>query len=321
MLHQANSGGPAAPSNRALELATGRYVFFLGADDYLGAEALERLVTDGRRAGLRRRARPDGRRRRPLRPPGDLRPATAPDIDLVDSALPWSLSNTKLFRRDADRAARAALPRGHAGRQRPAVHHRGGAPRPGGSRCCADYDYYYAVRRADASNITYRTAVRAWLRGRRDGDGHRVADAGRRPGRQRDAVLRRHFTWELAKLLGTDFLGGSTGDEQRARSDGRRARWPRPTSPTGSATGLDVRAPGPDCGMAQLGDGGRPDARVTGSEPSDRRGYPWSPTATGAYAGYPGFRDPASDFPDEWFDDRRVRSRRPTGPRTVHGDR
>src|ERR1051326_9149941 len=34
VLHQANSGGPAGPNNRALDLATGRYVFFLGADDY-----------------------------------------------------------------------------------------------------------------------------------------------------------------------------------------------------------------------------------------------------------------------------------------------
>ena len=44
VVHQANSGGPAEPCNRGLELAGGRYVFFLGADDYLGPEALERLV-------------------------------------------------------------------------------------------------------------------------------------------------------------------------------------------------------------------------------------------------------------------------------------
>ncbi|NEE44361.1 glycosyltransferase family 2 protein, partial [Streptomyces sp. SID8455] len=45
VLHQENSGGPAAPSNRALEVASGRFVYFIGSDDYLGDEALERMVS------------------------------------------------------------------------------------------------------------------------------------------------------------------------------------------------------------------------------------------------------------------------------------
>lgn len=44
VVHQANSGGPGHPRNVGLGQATGRYVFFLDADDYLGREALERLV-------------------------------------------------------------------------------------------------------------------------------------------------------------------------------------------------------------------------------------------------------------------------------------
>jgi glycosyltransferase involved in cell wall biosynthesis len=44
VIHQANSGGPAGPCNRALDVATGRYVFFVGADDHLGPEAMQRLV-------------------------------------------------------------------------------------------------------------------------------------------------------------------------------------------------------------------------------------------------------------------------------------
>src|SRR5688572_27634185 len=44
VVHQANSGGPGAPRNVGMDLARGRYLFFLDADDYLGDEALERLV-------------------------------------------------------------------------------------------------------------------------------------------------------------------------------------------------------------------------------------------------------------------------------------
>ncbi|WP_329386465.1 glycosyltransferase [Streptomyces sp. NBC_01351] len=44
VVHQPNSGGASAPRNRALDLARGRYVYVVDADDYLGPEALERLV-------------------------------------------------------------------------------------------------------------------------------------------------------------------------------------------------------------------------------------------------------------------------------------
>lgn len=44
VVHQPASAGPSRPRNVALDRASGRYVFFLDADDYLGAEALERMV-------------------------------------------------------------------------------------------------------------------------------------------------------------------------------------------------------------------------------------------------------------------------------------
>ncbi|MFF4737177.1 glycosyltransferase [Streptomyces sp. NPDC001262] len=44
VVHQENSGGPSRPRNRALDLARGRYVFVVDADDYLGREALERML-------------------------------------------------------------------------------------------------------------------------------------------------------------------------------------------------------------------------------------------------------------------------------------
>lgn len=43
IIHQENSGSPSGPRNKAIELATGDYIFFVDGDDYLGAEALERM--------------------------------------------------------------------------------------------------------------------------------------------------------------------------------------------------------------------------------------------------------------------------------------
>src|SRR5699024_8089002 len=97
-VHQPNSGGPASPCNRGLERATGRYVFFVGADDYLGTQALERLVAGadewasdvifGRMVGS------DGRKVNQR-----IYACTEPDLTFTNSRLAYALSNTKLFRR------------------------------------------------------------------------------------------------------------------------------------------------------------------------------------------------------------------------------
>lgn len=49
--HIEPSGGPSRPRNVGLQMASGRYVFFLDADDYLGPEALERMVVQADRLG------------------------------------------------------------------------------------------------------------------------------------------------------------------------------------------------------------------------------------------------------------------------------
>lgn len=51
VVHEPNSGGPGRPRNVGLERASGEYVFFLDADDYLGPEALERMVAMADRNG------------------------------------------------------------------------------------------------------------------------------------------------------------------------------------------------------------------------------------------------------------------------------
>lgn len=45
--HQENSGSPSGPRNRAIELANGEYIYFVDSDDFLGEEALERMLEVG----------------------------------------------------------------------------------------------------------------------------------------------------------------------------------------------------------------------------------------------------------------------------------
>ncbi|MDI1454829.1 glycosyltransferase, partial [Streptomyces sp. ATE26] len=99
VIHQANSGGPAAPSNRALDVATGRYVYFVGSDDHLGPQALERMVACADEQGsdvvVGKMVGTNGRYVHQA-----LYKKNDPDVRLVGSALPWTLANTKLFRRE-----------------------------------------------------------------------------------------------------------------------------------------------------------------------------------------------------------------------------
>ena len=97
VLHQPNSGGAGAPRNRGIERSTGKYLFFLDPDDYLGPEALERMVATaqrndsdvvlGRMLGVGR-----GAPRRPF--VADVERGTLWSTQAV-----WSMSAQKLFRR------------------------------------------------------------------------------------------------------------------------------------------------------------------------------------------------------------------------------
>ncbi|WP_438303867.1 glycosyltransferase family 2 protein [Streptomyces sp. HUAS TT11] len=201
VLHQANSGGPAAPSNRALDVATGRYVYFIGSDDHLGEEALERMVACADEHGsdvvVGKMVGTNGRYVHQA-----LYKENNPDIGLTDSALPWTLANTKLFRRELVEAHKLRFPEDlPVGSDQPFTIE--ACVRARKIAVVADYICYYAVKRGDASNITYRADHMARLRCTAE-----IMDftAGLiEEGPQRDAVLRRHFTWELAKLVQDDF--------------------------------------------------------------------------------------------------------------------
>jgi hypothetical protein len=202
VIHQANSGGPAAPSNRALGLASGRYVFFLGADDYLGRQALARLVAAadgygsdvvaGRMVGCNGRFVPTA-----------IFARTDPDVDLYTSTLPFAMSNTKLFRRSVLDTHHIRFPEDLPfGSDQPftvaaCVHARK-------ISVLADYDYYYAVRRHNATNITYRSSHQQRLACTTAIMANTATLLPEGP--RRDAILHRSFASELSKLTRPDFL-------------------------------------------------------------------------------------------------------------------
>jgi glycosyltransferase involved in cell wall biosynthesis len=94
---QANSGAPGGPRNRGIESATGEFLFFADPDDFLGDEALERMVSMARRNDsdvVLGRTRGVGRSvaSRPF-----FRNFESGDI--YETRAIWSLTAHKLFRR------------------------------------------------------------------------------------------------------------------------------------------------------------------------------------------------------------------------------
>ncbi|MET8702539.1 glycosyltransferase family 2 protein [Kitasatospora sp. NPDC004723] len=207
VVHQANSGGPAAPTNRGLALARGRYVFFLGADDWLGDEALERMVTAAdawesdvlipKQVGVNGRLVPQG-----------IFDATRASVGFEDSALAWALADTKLFRLDLVRRHNLAR------KEELKVY----SDQPFTLAAClrarrisvlADDDHYFLVLREDRGNVTQRAGALDRIRG--VAAVQWVAAELAAPGGQLDAIRARHFGWEVPQLLGEDFLALDAG--------------------------------------------------------------------------------------------------------------
>ena len=294
VIHQPNSGGPAAPSNRALEIATGRYVFFLGADDYLGHEALERLVRAadeldadivlGRLVGV------GGRNVNQAVYSGGNRD----DITLADSALPWALSNTKLFRRSLiEKLGLRYLEDLRSYSDQPFTTRAVVAARRIAVR--ADYKYYFAVRRSDASNITYRTSLSGFVHDTQvvmDTAADVIPDPV-----ARDKVLRRHFTWEVAKLLGDRFLAADRAEQSRVQEGVRKLADTYLTEEIRASLDVHRRI---SISVAQHGS---LDDLVAVAQHYSRHGLaPVVVEGDRPYAALPGFRDPARGFPDPWYD-------------------
>ncbi len=293
VIHQANSGGPAAPSNRALDVATGRYVYFIGSDDYLGEEALERLVASADENGsdvvAGKMVGTNGRYVRQT-----LYKANAPSISLFDSDLPFALANTKLFRRELVEKHKLRFPEDlPVGSDQPFTIE--ACFRARNISVVADYTCYYAVKRGDASNITYRANHLARLRCTAEimHSAARLIEAGP----DRDAVFARHFTWELAKLIQDDFpaLDRETREEVCAGvgklADAYFTEELRDR--------LDVKRRARIC----LAQAGAVDELTEAITAEARRGTPtFHAEGAKAYAAYPGFRDTRLSLPDRSFE-------------------
>ncbi|MCX4998287.1 glycosyltransferase family 2 protein [Streptomyces longwoodensis] len=294
VIHQANSGGPAAPSNRALDVATGRYVYFIGSDDYLGEEALERMVTEADRRGadvvVGRMVGTNGRYvHQALYKDGNR------DVTLDDSALPFTLANTKLFRRELVEKHKLRFPE----------HLPVGSDQPFTIEACvrarkisvvADYVCYYAVKRGDASNITYRADHLSRLRC--TAEIMEFTAALVEAGPTRDAVLRRHFTWELAKLVQDDF----PGLERPLREDlcAGIAKLAAAYFTDGIRDAMDVKRR-VRIALAQAGAVDELTEAITAERDGRTPPLLLEADGAGAHVRWPGFRDPRLGLPDRTF--------------------
>ncbi|MEU7277242.1 glycosyltransferase family 2 protein [Streptomyces sp. NPDC045431] len=293
VIHQENSGGPAAPSNRALEVATGRFVYFIGSDDYLGEEALERMVACADKHGsdivVGKMVGTNGRYVHQA-----LYKQSDPDVSLYDSALPFTLANTKLFRRELVEKYKLRFPEDMpVGSDQPFTIE--ACVRAAKISVVADYTCYYAVKRGDASNITYRANHLARL--------HCVSEIMRRAaelieaGPKRDAVFQRHFTWELAKLIQEDFP--TLDRETQAQVCAGIARLADLYFTDAIRDKLDVKRR-VRIGLAQRG---AVDELVRAIADETEHGAPPFLLENGrAFARYPGFRDARLGLPDRLFE-------------------
>ncbi|MHA5052720.1 glycosyltransferase family 2 protein [Streptomyces sp. SD15] len=199
VIHQENSGGPSAPRNRGLDDAQGQFVFFLDADDYLGPEALERMVamaeengTDvvlGKMVGVGGRGAPTSMFKR-----------DQPKTDVFSSRVYWTLNPMKLFRRELLERHHLRFPTDlKIGEDQmfvaPAYLHASGIS------VLASYDCLFWVQRDDDGNITLQTGG-SELRLRFL---PRIVDLileNVPPGPDRDHLAHRHLTVEVQQLLG-----------------------------------------------------------------------------------------------------------------------
>ncbi|MFJ9058867.1 glycosyltransferase family 2 protein [Streptomyces sp. NPDC102409] len=293
VIHQTNSGGPAAPSNRALDVATGRFVYFVGSDDYLGEEALARMVDYADEHGsdvvVGKMVGTNGRYVHQK-----LYKKNDPDVSLYRSSLPFTLANTKLFRRELVEKHGLRFPEDlPVGSDQPFTIE--ACVRARKISVLSDYTFYYAVKRGDSSNITYRANHLSRLRCTAAIMKHTASLVEAGP--DRDALFERHFTWELAKLVQGDFP--ALDEDTRRQVCAGIASLADEYLTDGLRDTLDVKRRVRIC----LAQAGAVDALVRAITDEAENGAPPFHLEDGrAFAMYPGFRDEDLGLPERVYE-------------------
>lgn len=151
-----NSGSAAAPRNRGLEHASGRYLFFLDADDKLDRDTLRRMVQTADDTGsgvVLCKLGLFGDERQSRQIPSKPFSRSSYAVDFIDSKANSTLSALKLFRRSIVEAHNIRFPLGFAiGEDQPftlkAFLH---SPHVS---ILADKIYYWVRARGDGTNVT-----------------------------------------------------------------------------------------------------------------------------------------------------------------------
>ncbi|GAA0386013.1 glycosyl transferase [Acrocarpospora corrugata] len=213
VVHQEHTGTPGSARNRALARARGRYVFFCDADDYLGPQALEKMLAMADRNGsdiVLGKIVGHGRK-----VPESMFRASADRVSLQGSTVYNNLNVFKLFRKAMldrhrirfDESLRVGED------QEFAVH----------AYChadvisvVADHDCYHLVAREDGSSLMQEPGSRepiSWLRMCRIPVGRMLEHVP--PGPLRDHLLLRHFTFDVLHQLGEPFLAAPEADREK----------------------------------------------------------------------------------------------------------
>ncbi|HEX8767167.1 MAG TPA: glycosyltransferase family A protein, partial [Jatrophihabitans sp.] len=219
VLHEPNSGWPGRPRNVGIDQARGEYVLFVDHDDWLGAEALQRMtdfardnasdIVIGRYAGHHRSVA--------KAPFTETRPAaTLADTPLMDSLTPHKMFRTAFLNQHGLR-----YPEGRR-RLEDQVFVTKAYFLAERISVLSDYHCYFHVGRPDAGHIARGQPIDPVSYYRCVREVSDIVLAHTEPGAVRDRYLRRQLRTELlARLDGRAFLAQ---DEQYRRSVFDQAR-------------------------------------------------------------------------------------------------